>query len=86
MNGQAQEELLREVERRIALLSALEAEWEASCQFAAEPAKPQGRLPLAGELTALRDFWEAAPPRRGGNPSKTQRSDTNGTKQSSDLA
>lgn len=53
----SQDELLREVERRIALLSACEAEWEA-LDHETRPRAQTGALPLNGELTGLQSFLD----------------------------
>lgn len=53
----SQDELLREVERRIALLSACEAEWEA-LDHETRPRAQTGALPLAGELAGLQSFLD----------------------------
>lgn len=53
----SQDELLREVERRIALLSACEAEWEALAHETC-PRGQTGTLPLASELAGLQSFLD----------------------------
>lgn len=57
MQEKSQEELLREVERRIALLSQCEAEWE-SLSRAEKSSRSPGAIPISAELTELRRFLD----------------------------